>query len=117
MSGVLDLKEDPVNRYKECGLESLSDRSKRLVRFGNQLPFQVEKAILGIKQDKPYWGARKIRDRLVRKYPEIKTPSISTIHAGKHSTAIPLLSPTKQLAISLLVNLLKYQRKVRLYYI
>lgn len=69
------------NRYKECGLEALSDRSKRPVKFGNQLPIQVEKTILNIKQEKPNWGARKLRERLIRKYPEIRPPAISTIHA------------------------------------
>lgn len=69
------------NRYKECGLEALSDRSKRPVRFGNQIAFQVERTILNLKQDKPSWGARKLRDRLIRKFPEIKPPAISTIHA------------------------------------
>jgi transposase InsO family protein len=51
------------------------------VRFGNQLPIQVEKFILNIKREKPSWGAPKIRDRLIRKYPGIKTPAKSTIHA------------------------------------
>lgn len=69
------------NRYKECGMEALSDRSKRPVRFGNQIPFQVEKTILHLKQDKPSWGARKLRERLIRKFPDIRPPAISTIHA------------------------------------
>jgi len=69
------------NRYKACGLEALSDRSKRPVKFGNQLPMQVEKTILSIKEEKPSWGARKLRERLIRKYPEIRPPAISTIHA------------------------------------
>ena len=69
------------NRYKECGLEALNDRSKRPVRFGNQLAMQVEKTILSIKQEKPNWGARKLRERLIRKFPDIKPPAISTIHA------------------------------------
>lgn len=69
------------NRYKQCGLEALSDRSKRPVKFGNQLPLQVETTILKIKSDKPTWGARKLRERLIRKYPDIKPPAISTIHA------------------------------------
>ena len=68
-------------RYKECGLEALQDRSRRPVRYGNQLPFQVEKCILRLKQDKPSWGAKKLREKLIRKYPEVKPPAISTIHA------------------------------------
>lgn len=46
-------------RYKACGLEALSDRSKRPVKFGNQLPMQVEKTILSIKEEKPDWEAAK----------------------------------------------------------
>src|ERR1700693_5932217 len=30
-------------RYKDCGLEGLTDRSRRPYRQGNQLPFQIEK--------------------------------------------------------------------------
>jgi hypothetical protein len=37
--------------------------------------------ILGIKKKHPSWGARKIRDKLVRQFPMIPTPAVSTIHA------------------------------------
>lgn len=69
------------NRYKDCGLEGLRDRSRRPYRQSNKLPFQVERTILGIKKEHPTWGAPKIRDKLARQYPMIKTPAISTIHA------------------------------------
>lgn len=69
------------DRYRECGLEALMDRSRRPVRFGNQLPFQVETSIVAMKKQKPSWGARKIRDRLIRKFPDLRTPAKSTIHA------------------------------------
>ena len=52
-------------RYKEHGLEALSDRSRRPVRYANQLPQQVETLIVQLKADKPHWGARKIREFLV----------------------------------------------------
>lgn len=68
------------DRYQSCGVEGLTDRTRRPVRYGNQIPMQVEKFILTIKQEKPSWGAPKIRDRLIRKYPDIKTPAKSTIH-------------------------------------
>lgn len=70
-----------VERYEETGVMGLTDRFRRPVRFGNQLPMQVEKALLQIKADKPYWGAPKIRERFIRKYPDIKPPAKSTIHA------------------------------------
>src|ERR1700722_14818175 len=41
------------DRYKESGLEALTDRSRRPWRYGNQLPQQVETAILNLKQEKP----------------------------------------------------------------
>ena len=69
------------NRYKDCGLDALNDRSRRPYRQSNKLPFQVERTILGIKKEHPSWGAPKIRDKLVRAYPMIKPPAISTIHA------------------------------------
>jgi len=70
------------DRYKEFGLEALTDRSRRPWRYGNQLPPQVETAIVNLKQEKPYWGARKIRERLLRRFScEVKVPARSTIHA------------------------------------
>ena len=68
-------------RYRECGLDGLNDRSRRPYRHANRLPFQVERSILGLKKAYPGWGAPKIRDKLVRQYPMIKTPAISTVHA------------------------------------
>jgi len=51
------------DRYKASGLEALTDRSRRPWRYGNQLPQQVEAAILNCQREKPHWGARKIRTR------------------------------------------------------
>ena len=55
------------DRYKEHGLEALSDRSRRPVRYANQLPQQVESLIVRLKAEKPHWGARKIRELLIRR--------------------------------------------------
>jgi transposase len=49
------------DRYKAHGLEALTDRSRRPVRYANQLPQQVESLIVRLKAEKPYLGARKIR--------------------------------------------------------
>jgi transposase InsO family protein len=67
-------------RYKESGLEGLDDRSRRPHRYANQLPFQLEKEILKAKKDKPSWGAPKIREKILRQYPDVRPPAISTIH-------------------------------------
>ena len=53
-------------RYNSCGVEGLTDRSRRPYRHANQLPVQIETLIVRCKQDKPSWGAPKIRERLAR---------------------------------------------------
>ena len=73
------------NRYKEHGLEALSDRCRRPVRYANQLPDQIEGLIVRCKREKPHWGARKIRELLVRRLDgDIRIPAKSTIHAVLH---------------------------------
>jgi len=69
------------NRYKDCGLDGLNDRSRAPYRQANKLPFQIERTILGIKKEHPTWGARKIRDKLLRQFSMFKPPAISTVHA------------------------------------
>jgi len=70
------------NRYKEQGLEALSDRSRRPVRYANQLPVQLEQMIVRFKKEKPHWGARKIRELLVRRLAgDVRIPARSTVHA------------------------------------
>src|ERR1700682_5833086 len=68
-------------RYKDCGLEGLTDRSRRPYRQANQLPFQIEKLIVQLKRERPSWGAPKIREKLRRLHSDIQTPAISTVHA------------------------------------
>jgi putative transposase len=68
-------------RYKECGLEGLTDRSRRPYRHANKLPFQVERLILQLKREHPGWGAPKIREKLRRRHEDIETPAVSTVHA------------------------------------
>jgi transposase InsO family protein len=72
-------------RYKEYGAEALCDRSRRPVRYANQLPVQIENLIVSCKGEKPHWGARKIRELLVRRLAgDVRVPSKSTIHAVLH---------------------------------
>jgi transposase InsO family protein len=70
------------NRYRQDGVEALTDRSRRPVRYANQLPDQVEAMIVRLKREKPHWGARKIRELLVRRLNgDIRVPAKSTVHA------------------------------------
>lgn len=70
------------NRYKDEGLEALTDRSRCPVRHANQLPDPVEAMIVRLKKEKPHWGARKIRELLVRKLVgDLRIQAKSTVHA------------------------------------
>ena len=69
------------DRYKDCGIQGLTDRSRRPYRHANQLPMVVEKTILALKREFPSWGAPKIRERRRRKCPQLVCPAISTVHA------------------------------------
>ncbi len=80
-------------RYEQCGVEGLSDRTRRPFRYANQLPEPVETAIVRAKREKPHWGARKIRERLLRHLPHaIKIPAASTVHAvlDRHGLVQPM---------------------------
>ena len=73
------------NRYKQSGFEALSDRCRRPVRYANQLPPQIESVIVTFKREKPHWGARKIRELLLRRLDQdLRIPAKSTIHAVLH---------------------------------
>jgi transposase InsO family protein len=71
-----------LNRYREEGPVALCDRSRRPVRYANQLPEQIERLIVDMKKEKPPWGARKIRELLVRRLAgDVRIPARSTVHA------------------------------------
>ncbi len=66
------------NRYEDDGLEAPTDRSRRPVRYANQLSEPVEAMIVRLKKEKPHWGARKIRELLVKPLAgDVRVPSKS----------------------------------------
>jgi hypothetical protein len=69
------------DRYQECGVQGLTDRSRLPYRYAHQLPFQVENYILNVKREHTSWGARKIRERLIRRFSGIAIAAKSTLHA------------------------------------
>jgi len=49
----------------------MRERSRRPYRYANKLPFQVENYILNGKSEPTSWGARTIRERLIRRFSPI----------------------------------------------
>lgn len=70
-----------IKRYKMMGQCALVEQKRTPHRYANKLPIAVEALILNLKREYQTWGAPKIREKIIRKYPDVKTPAISTIHA------------------------------------
>jgi putative transposase len=68
-------------RYKDCGLQAFTDRSRRPHRQANRLPAAVEATIVRLKREYPSWGAPKIREQLRQRSAPPQLPAISTVHA------------------------------------
>lgn len=85
------------NRYKQEGVHALSDRCRRPVRYANQLPLPVERLIVDTKKAKPHWGARKIREILVRRLAgDVRIPAKSTVHAVLDRHGLVKRAPTRR---------------------
>jgi putative transposase len=69
------------DRYKGCGVQGLTDRSRRPLRHANQLPVTIEKQIIQLKKRYPTWGAPKIREKLRPQCAPLRCPASSTVHA------------------------------------
>ena len=60
------------NRYNESGAAAIQNRSRAPHSHPNRTPFEVEQLIVRPKKGKPRWGAPKIRELIVRRYPNTK---------------------------------------------
>src|SRR4029077_10297197 len=101
------------DRYKDCGVQAFTDRSRRPYRQANRRARQLEAVIVRLKQEYPGWGAPKIREKLRRQSTAPHLPAISTVHAvldrhglvqrrrrRRHTTGAPVLSrPTEPNAL------------------
>lgn len=68
-----------LRRYRERGAEGLMDQSRRPDHSPRRCPQVIEEAVLGLRDQQPTWGARKLRRRL---YDQGATdlPCPSTVH-------------------------------------
>lgn len=70
-----------LKRYRQMGSEALVAQSRAPKRYANKLPIQVEALILDLKRQYKNWGAPKIREKIIKAFPDVKTPAKSTVHA------------------------------------
>lgn len=76
-----------LGRHHDSGPEARTERSRRLCRLAEQLAVQIARLIMRLQQDKPGWGAPKIRERH-RLHSEARLPAINTDNGAPFRTAI-----------------------------
>jgi transposase len=55
-----------VARCRDSGAAALADRPRTPGRVANRLP-AVERMIVELRREKPHWGARKLRELMIRR--------------------------------------------------
>ncbi len=68
------------DRYQKKGPIGLFDESRRPITSPFETRKSVRELLLSTKRDKPTWGAGKIREYLLRKYPDLKLPLRGSVH-------------------------------------
>ena len=68
-----------IHRYRDEGLDALGDRSHRPRGCSHATPPEIVRDILRL-QKRWNWGAPKVQDLLLEKWPPDSIPAISTIH-------------------------------------
>jgi putative transposase len=68
-----------LSRYEAGGLAALEDRKRAPRRQARETSPEVVARIVELRQQRPSWGPRKLRARLVHLHPEIVWPAPSTM--------------------------------------
>ena len=68
-------------RYEAEGLDGLKDRSHRPARCPQQMPAEVEAAMLELRRSRPYWGPRRLVFELAKRNVS-PLPSESAVYRG-----------------------------------
>ena len=70
-----------LRRYRQSGVSGLAERSRTAHRHSNQMPEEIERMILELRQAHMTWGPRKLKKILDRDEPGRVWPATSTIGA------------------------------------
>jgi putative transposase len=66
-------------RYRAEGLEGLKDRSRAPHRHGLAREEELVAAALDLRERRPTWGPKKLRRKLLERWPDVSAPAASTI--------------------------------------
>jgi len=68
-----------VERYKAAGVASLTDRSSARHTLVRRIDAATVRLVLGLRQERPTWGPKKLLARLRQDHPEQAWPATSTL--------------------------------------
>ena len=69
------------DRYQECGVRRADRPQPPPISLRQPASLSGGKFHLNMKREHPSWGARKIRERLLRRFSGVPIPAKSTVHA------------------------------------
>jgi putative transposase len=70
-----------LERYRTAGAAGLMERSCAPLEHGRATPEALVAAIVGLRQERPTWGPRKLVAKLAARQPEVAWPAASTAGA------------------------------------
>ena len=70
-----------LRRYREGGVEALRDASRAPRSRPWAIPEAVGRAVVALRRERPGWGARKLRAKLMERHPEVAWPVASSLGA------------------------------------
>ncbi len=70
-----------LGRYRELGVDGIRDQSRAPKSHPNQIPLEVESAVLRVRRRHPTWGSKKILAVLARESSDASWPARSTVDA------------------------------------
>lgn len=68
-----------VKRYEESGVVGLAERSRAPHHHGRRTAARIEEAVIGLRLQRPHWGAKKLRKKLQADDPSLAWPALSTM--------------------------------------
>ena len=66
-------------RYRTEGLDGLKERSRAPIRHGRARDEELVAAALALRERQPTWGPKKLRRKLIERWPDAAAPARSTI--------------------------------------
>ena len=79
-----------AGRYAREGEAGLADRSRRPRHSPDQIPGELERAVLAVRDAHPVWGGRKLRAVLLQRgYPHVPSPSTITAILRRNDRLTP----------------------------